>query len=111
MDPPQQQPGVLAPGCCCQPYAISRLGRPAMCSTWKAASLLSITANGSDVGLPPAAVGPRQGILSYLHLKTKRDEVPPTSNNSFQFTLSRFRTPISRFKTRNRRFSRKRRLR
>ena len=82
-----------------------------MCSTCKAASLLSITANGSDGGLPLTAIGSGQGILSYLHLKTKRHEVPTTSNNSFQFTLSRFRTLLSRFKTRNRRFSCKRRLR
>ena len=81
-----------------------------MCSTWKAASLLSITANGSDDGLPRAAIGLRQGISSYLRITTKRDDVPTTSNNSFQFTLSRFRTLLSRFKTPNRRFSCKRRL-
>jgi hypothetical protein len=40
----------------------------------KAASLLSITANSSDDGLPPAAIGSGQGILSYPHLKTKRHE-------------------------------------
>jgi hypothetical protein len=93
------------PGMLLSPYAIDRVAKLTMCSTWKAASLLSITANGSDDGLPPAAIGSGKGILSCPHLKTKRHEVPPTSNNSFQFTLSRFITLLSRFKTRNQRFS------
>jgi hypothetical protein len=82
-----------------------------MCSSYEAASLLSITANGWDGGLPPAVIGSGQGILSYPHLNTKSHEVPATSNNSFQFTLSRFITLLSRFKTRNQRFSCKRLLR
>ena len=99
------------PGMLLSPYAIDRLAKLTMCSRREAASPATNTASSSDGGLPPAVIGSGQGILSYPHLKTKRYKVLATSNNSFQFTLSRFRTLLSRFKTRNRRFSRKRRLR
>ena len=75
---------------------------------------LLLLSNGSRdraTSWPPAAKGSGQGTLSYQHLKTKRHNVPTTSNNSSQYTLLRFRTLLRRFKTGNWRFRLKRRLR